>query len=410
MFDVRSAFVAGRGSTADRVRQWVRDGGLELARHPSDAMLHILSAPASRRPLPSNPNTLSIGVAASHDGAWARTLRGQPIDAIIAVDTETKNALPDVTFDVGTLEAFDVAHIAERTYSKPSLCIGTSVRFAHRANLWGDTHFALDVSDGMRRQGWRTVIQTHRELERSGNRGRDLVLYLRGLRPAPVVETTAALWVISHPADVTSDECRTPAVIFAAGERAAKEFGGTLLRQATDPRRFRPTPVDPGIASDLLFVGSGRGRTRASVRYALAAGHPVDVVGPGWRRVAGTTVIAKHVENSDLHRFYSSTRVLLNDHWPDMRRYGIISNRVFDAVACGAVVVSDDVDGLDEIFDSTVLTFDDERTFDTAMERASDARSVNLDTRSAGRELVLQGHSFDHRCAVLDHHLRPLVS
>ena len=41
---------------------------------------------------------------------------------------------------------------------------------------------------------------------------------------------------------------------------------------------------------------------------------------------------------------------MLADHWDDMREHGFISNRIYDALACGAVVVSDDVAGLDGRF------------------------------------------------------------
>jgi spore maturation protein CgeB len=40
-----------------------------------------------------------------------------------------------------------------------------------------------------------------------------------------------------------------------------------------------------------------------------------------------------------------------------MAAEGFVANRLFDAVACGARVISDEVDGLDELFSSAVQVY-----------------------------------------------------
>ena len=51
------------------------------------------------------------------------------------------------------------------------------------------------------------------------------------------------------------------------------------------------------------------------------------------------------IPNHELARYYSSAAIVLNDHWDDMRAEGFISNRLYDALACGAFVISDHLDG-----------------------------------------------------------------
>ena len=66
------------------------------------------------------------------------------------------------------------------------------------------------------------------------------------------------------------------------------------------------------------------------------------------------------VANEDFGPLYCSAGVVLNDHHDDMRRDGFLSNRLFDATACAARVVSDEIDGVTEVFGDVVKTFHDE--------------------------------------------------
>ena len=86
--------------------------------------------------------------------------------------------------------------------------------------------------------------------------------------------------------------------------------------------------------------------------------------------------------------------IVLNDHWPDMRSQGFISNRVYDALASGAFVISDAATGIAEEFDGAVATYttrselrDTVDAFladpDGRREHAAEgARSSSSDTRS----------------------------
>ena len=47
----------------------------------------------------------------------------------------------------------------------------------------------------------------------------------------------------------------------------------------------------------------------------------------------------------------------MNDHWDDMREKGFVSNRIFDALACGTCVISDDIEGLNDLFGDRVITY-----------------------------------------------------
>ena len=101
---------------------------------------------------------------------------------------------------------------------------------------------------------------------------------------------------------------------------------------------------------------------------------------------------------------YARAGVVLNDHWADMRAGGFVSNRLFDAVACGARVLSDDLPGvdLDALFAGSVRTVapDDVVAVRTLL---ADVGSSWPDdrTRAATAARVREEHSFDARAEAL---------
>lgn len=278
-----------------------------------------------------------------------------------------------------------------------------------RGDHWGDTHFAGDLASALRRLGQEVVIDARESHVRPGSDHLDDVsLVLRGLDRTPLnPRALNVLWVISHPDLVGADELAGFDLRFAASTtwsaRSSTPASPVVpLLQATDPSRFAPGAVDEELASDVLFVGRTRGVFRPVVRDAVAAGLDVTVWGDGWAGLVPDGVVrGESLRPERLPAAYRSARVVLNDHWADMAREGFFSNRIFDALATGAAVVSDEVPGLGEVFGADV------RTYSTA----EDLRRVVLEigsepaaARAARAARVAAAHSFDARAlTLLDH-------
>lgn len=279
---------------------------------------------------------------------------------------------------------------------------------------WGDTHFSLALAAALRDHGQEVVVDRRPEWDRPTGRHDDVVLVLRGLvahEPGP--EQVSLVWVISHPELVTPDEVRGYDRVLAAGrpwaERRSRDWARQLtapvepLLQATDPERFHPGAAVPGTGEPVLFVGNSRRVLRPVVRDALAAGLPLAVYGDLWTGLVPDDVIrARSLPNESLAAAYASAGVVLNDHHEAMRADGFVSNRLFDAVASGARVISDPVDGLDELFGPGVQVYetpDDLRRLATL----SDPDSVFGDdaARRAAADRVRSQHSFAARAARL---------
>jgi GT2 family glycosyltransferase len=271
---------------------------------------------------------------------------------------------------------------------------------------WGDTSFAASLATALRGQGQDVVVDRRPEWDRVTGRHDDVVLVLRGLvRHDPSPEQVSLLWVISHPELVTPDEAGGYDRVLAAGrpwaERQAREWAVPIepLLQATDPERFHPDAGTPGTGEPVLFVGNSRRQLRPVVRDALVAGLPVAVYGDLWSGLVPDEVVrGRSIPNETLAAAYGSAGVVLNDHHEAMRLGGFVSNRLFDAVASGARVVTDPVDGLAELFGPTVQPYE---TVDDLARLATlddpDAVFGDAAVRRAAADRVRREHSFSAR-------------
>lgn len=277
---------------------------------------------------------------------------------------------------------------------------------------WGDTWFARDLIDALRRQGQRAKLVTRGGAESPERADDDVVLVLRGLRRVSPIRsgrtnrsdpTRWLLWVISHPDLVEVDEASEFDAVFAASEHWSKAhaLGAVPLLQATNPARFNPRAATPDTGAELLFVGSTRGVMRPIVRDAIGAGLRPSVHGVGWDGLIDTALIAgEFLPNEDLPAAYGSARVVLNDHWPDMAAEGFLSNRLFDASATGTRVISDRAAGITDVFGDFV------RVYDTSNELAhlvshQESGFPDRHDRLTFAEHIAHEHSFDARAAQL---------
>lgn len=277
------------------------------------------------------------------------------------------------------------------------------------AARWGDWHLAEALGRALRRHDVDVRVQTLDRADDPASRVRDVQIVLRGMRaPRRTPGQRHVLWVISHPETLTDDELDDADLVLVASERFARALRSRtatpveVMLQATDPERFSPRPPQPRYRHDVAVVAKSRGVLRAAVADALAAGLRPAIYGGGWDGlVDADLVVAEHVPNEDLPSLYSSVGVLLNDHWDTMAAWGFVSNRIFDALACGAPVVSDHLPEIPALFGDAVATYTtpaDLRATVNAILSDPDAARARA---ARGRDLVLQAHTFDRRAVQL---------
>jgi hypothetical protein len=280
---------------------------------------------------------------------------------------------------------------------------------ARAASMWGDWHLGQALARSLRRRGHSVRLQRLDQADDLAGRSCDVHVVLRG---QTAVKRTPGqrhvLWLISHPESVEQHECDDADLVLVASERYAAHLRARtstpveVLLQATDQRRFRPCPPDPRHGHAVAVVASTRHVFRPSVRDALDVGLRPAIYGAGWQEfVDRELIIADYVRNEELPAVYSSIGVLLNDHWDTMRSWGFVSNRLFDALACGTPIVSDHLPELSELFGDAVASYADADGLHDAVHAALDDPVAARHRAAAGRERVLDAHTFDHRAGEL---------
>ncbi|KRB81313.1 glycosyl transferase [Sphingomonas sp. Root710] len=267
---------------------------------------------------------------------------------------------------------------------------------------WGDFHFAESLAAAIERLGHKARIDFRGQWYGHSIASEDLVIVLRGLiayEPRP--GQMCFLWNISHPDQVGFDEYDRYSRVYAASESHTALLDHIVrppvaaMLQATDPSRFHP--IEGATGPEVLFVGNSRGVDREIVRWAIEAGRPPVIYGDGWDgRVPADLVRAANVDNRELGALYAGAGAVLNDHWPSMRAFGLLSNRLFDVVGSGGRAISDRVPSMASVFGDAVAQVSGPAELAEAIE-AMAARPRGGPAAKLAADYVHAEHSFDAR-------------
>ena len=294
--------------------------------------------------------------------------------------------------------------------SKGRVAIKLPVPNANEAQQWGDFHFAKGLAKALRKLDYSVRLDFIPDWYRKRECADDVTITIRGLsRYVPENAHLNYIWLISHPAEIKFDELEEYDHVFVASEPYARSLNDCLetevsaLLQCTDPDRFKPVRNSIN-RKNIAFVGNSRKQLRPIVCDAISSGLGLEVIGKDWKGLIDDKfVVGELIENQLLGQFYSSCGVVLCDHWPDMQRYGFLSNRLFDVVASGTAIVSDDVVGIREVFGDLVRVYAGESDeLRVQVEAALSEENASKEHRLRKAVEFVQHHSFDARAGVFD--------
>ena len=274
---------------------------------------------------------------------------------------------------------------------------------------WGDLYFANEIAASLTKLGHTARVDFRNDVIHPDSADDDVVLVLRGVerirRQAGAINL---LWIISHPSRISKHEVKSFDSVFAASEswakKASKRFGVEVnaLLQATNPDKFNPTVAEPDSGEEILFLGNTRNEFRQIIRDCIESGMSPSIYGKDWDQFVSKELIkGSFVPNEDVAGMYRSAGVVLNDHWQDMAKHGFLSNRLFDAAASGARVVSDGAVGTSEVFGESVAVYRSRSELADLCSKANRDMWGNQDEISNRANQIGIEHSFDQRAKVL---------
>lgn len=266
---------------------------------------------------------------------------------------------------------------------------------------WGDYHFAKGLKKELEKRGYRCYVDVLSDWYE--NKNEEVVIVLRGLKKyKPSKKHLNIIWNISHPDLISDEEFRAYDIIFIASNTYAKKISKKIgrevfpLLQCTDPELFYPCTVDK--KNDLLFVGNSRGVYRKILRDLNTKKYDLSVYGRYWEKFIDKKFIkSNYCSYERLKGLYCSCKILLNDHWSDMREKGFINNRIFDALACKTFMISDYLPEIKEEFGDSVVMYYDKKDLDKKISIFLNNPDLRERIVERGHLEVLKNHTFKHR-------------
>ena len=289
--------------------------------------------------------------------------------------------------------------LVNKRYSDLTIAIKTPSPTTNRT--WGDYFFSLSLKKSLEKKGFNVVIH---ELEHWAKDESEIVIVLRGLTDYNTQpQHLNFMWNISHPDDISLKEYEKYDIVFVASNKYANALNNQVntlvhpLLQCTDPTNFFPEK-NMEFDEEILFVGTTRKIFRKIVQDTIKTGHDFSVYGAGWEEFIDSKYIkGNFIDNNILNRAYSTCKILLNDHWADMITNDFVSNRLFDALACKAFVISDYVPSIQTIFEGNVITYSNPDDLNNKLNYYLTHESERTRLANKGYKLVLKNHTFDNR-------------
>lgn len=183
------------------------------------------------------------------------------------------------------------------------------------------------------------------------------------------------------------------------------------LHGSVDPAQHRPAAPQEKFRCDLSYLGTyaaDRQNTLETlfIEPARSRPHQRFLIGgaqyPPSFPWAPNIFFVQHLEPAQHPAFFSSSRLTLNVTRRAMKRMGYCpSGRLFEAAACGAPLVSDAWEGLEQFFtpDREIVVAHGCEDVTRALD-ASDAELARI--AAAARERVLAEHTAAHRAVELE--------
>jgi len=303
--------------------------------------------------------------------------------------------------------------ILEEEFLKDSIVIKIPAPNWDVIQEWGDYHFAKSMKKEFEKIGYRVLLQVLNEWDNAQDLNYDNVLVLRGLSQYKLKDHHFnIMWNISHPDKVSKLEYSMYDFIYVASIKWAQYLQNSLdieqvmpLLQCSDTDLFYPVDMKEDI--ELLFVGNSRKIFRKVIQWILPTKYNLEIYGSNWEKFVDHKYIrAQNIPNGDLYTYYNRAKIVLNDHWDDMREKGFISNRIFDVSACGKFILTDDVQGLEDIFGDAIVVYKDKEDLQQKIEYYLTHDEERYEKAKKAMEITRSLYSFSLRVKEIDKMLK----
>jgi spore maturation protein CgeB len=225
------------------------------------------------------------------------------------------------------------------------------------------------------------------------------------------------LWIIDAPLNFQPIIDVTPYYehIFCQGTEAIELLnhagikGAHWLPVACDPSQHKPVELSPKekkhYGNDIVFVGSYY-PNRAEL-FEKLTDFDLGIWGPGWEKLHSDSPLRRFLRGGQSKpemwlRIYSASKIVLAAHYQDSeKRFPVYqaSPRIFEALACGTFVISDNQKDVFSLFKEgeDLARFIDSDDLIEKITYYLDCPIEREEMAQQGRREVLNNHTYVHR-------------
>ncbi|CAF4728065.1 unnamed protein product [Rotaria sp. Silwood1] len=185
-----------------------------------------------------------------------------------------------------------------------------------------------------------------------------------------------------------------------------------VLRIATSPRRFSKGNSRVNLLYDYVFTGSYWNTNRSIMNFnpQKISKFKGAVYGYGWNQTNNTlqTIWQGFVPYEKIADIYHSTKIVIDDSSLVSIKWGSLNSRVYDALASGVLVLSNDKYGASDIFNATLPIYKDANHLIQLLNYYLNPKNKRVyDTKQKFlRSIVLKSHTYDIRAQEFFRYLR----
>ena len=285
----------------------------------------------------------------------------------------------------------------------------------------GDAFTALEMAQAMESLGWKTKM-----LPRNGENWYDvgeetdvLVSLLEDYEPGEIRGGKPGLLTVAWARNWFDRWAESPAMadyglVLASGRTACRQLEKRLGRDvilfpiAANAERFREGGPEGGDGEayrcDICFTGN-RFSPREIEKELVPAELPwsVAIWGDGWDGVqAFASCVKGHLPYEEIPKVYRGAKIALDDATPSTKEAGSVNSRVFDALAAGCLVLTNNVTGAEETFGGLLPVFRNREELEALLKRYLEDDAARREKTAELRRFVLERHTYAARAEQLD--------
>ena len=178
---------------------------------------------------------------------------------------------------------------------------------------------------------------------------------------------------------------------------------------ASDPTRFKPQKTS-GYNTDVVFVGTNLKERNANLKEVffkpslILREYGFVLYGSNWK--ANKSMKKYFIEykgwvnNQDLNKVYSSAKICINATRKTFSSINLVpSNRIFDVMACGSVLLSDNIPGIEKMFKvgEDLLIANNYKEAISLIKKVLGDQEFRNFIGSNARRKILESHCWKHR-------------